>query len=207
MTTINTKVMEPEQTGAAMLGTVIRMSLGLMVLCGMIYPLFMTGIAQVIMPKQANASIVYDAEGNAVGSKLVGQLFTEPYYFHGRVSSIAYNGMGAGSPNYAPSNPDLKARLEQSVSDWQTNNPDSLAKVPPVDLITNSGSGLDPHISPEAAEAQIPRIAEASGLAEKQLTELVAKHTEKPELGLFGEPRVNVLMLNLDVQQEMKRKS
>ncbi|MGZ9585250.1 potassium-transporting ATPase subunit KdpC [Paenibacillus marinisediminis] len=192
------------ERGAGSLSTIIRMSFGLLVLCGLIYPLVMTGVVQAAFPKKAEGSIVYDAEGRAVGSELIGQTFTEPYYFHGRVSSIAYDAGGAGSPNYAPSNPELAARIQQSVADWQANNPDSPAVVPPADLITNSGSGLDPHISPASAAAQIPRVAEASGISEEQLAELVKKHTQSPELGIFGEPRVNVLLLNLDLQQAMK---
>ncbi|MDK8183654.1 potassium-transporting ATPase subunit KdpC [Paenibacillus sp. UMB4589-SE434] len=186
------------------ISTIIRTSVGLLVLCGLIYPLLMTGIAQAILPKEANGSLIYNAKGQAIGSELIGQTFTEPQYFHGRVSSIDYNGVGAGSPNFAPSNPDLKARVEQFAADWSKNNPEvPLSKVP-ADLVTNSGSGLDPHISPEAAQAQLPRVAKAAGLSLEEVQHLVDKYTESADLGIFGEPRVNVLLLNLAVQGEMK---
>lgn len=188
------------------IGTILRMSFGLFILCGMIYPLVMTGISQLILPKQSDGSMIYDAEGKAVGSSLIGQRFTEPQYFHGRVSSIDYNANGSGSPNYAPSNPALAERLQQSIETWKQDNSAS-AFPPPADLLTNSGSGLDPDITPAAAEAQIPRVAQASGLTEEQLKVLVKKHTQSPDLGLFGESRVNVLLLNLDIQKEMNKNS
>lgn len=198
---------EAKEQRAGGMGTILRTSFGLLILCGLIYPLVMTGISQLILPKQATGSIIYDADGRAIGSSLIGQHFSEPHYFHGRVSSIAYNANGAGSPNYAPSHPALAERLEQSIATWKQENPASDASVPPADLLTNSGSGLDPDISPAAAEAQIPRVAQASGLTEEQLRILVQKHTIMPDLGLLGETRVNVLLLNLDVQNEMNKNS
>ena len=187
------------------MGTILRMSFGLFILCGLIYPLVMTGISQLILPKQSDGSMIYDAAGKAIGSSLIGQRFTEPQYFHGRVSSIDYNANGAGSPNYAPSNPALAERLQQSIGAWKQDNSASAFPVPPADLLTNSGSGLDPDISPKAAEAQIPRVAQASGLSEEQLKVLVKKHTQSPDFGLFGEARVNVLLLNLDIQKAMNK--
>lgn len=204
MSSMSTHIEDNDQSAGG-LGTILRMSFGLLIICGLIYPLIMTGIAQAVMPKQADGSMIYDAAGNAIGSELIGQSFTEPQYFHGRISSIDYNANGAGSPNYAPSNPALKERLQQSIQEWQQMNSASQVTVPPADLLTNSASGLDPHITPAAANAQIPRIAQASGLTEQQLLALVEKHTQSPELGLFGESRVNVLLLNLDVQQAMNK--
>ncbi|UHA74499.1 potassium-transporting ATPase subunit KdpC [Paenibacillus sp. 481] len=189
---------------AGTLGAMIRSIIGLMLLCGIIYPFVMTGVAQVAMPKQANGSLIHDERGQVIGSELIGQTFTSPQYFHGRVSSIEYNAAGSGSPNFAPSNPALKERLDQSVIDWNKANPEVPVSKLPVDLVTNSGSGLDPHISPEAADAQIPRIAKESGIAIEQLKQMVSKHTQSPDLGIFGEPRVNVLLLNLDVKQQLK---
>ena len=132
-----------------------------------------------------------------VGSELIGQNFTRPQYFHGRVSSIEYNGAGSGGNNYAPSNPDLIDRTKASIEAWKENNPDVPVSKVPMDLVTNSASGLDPHISPQAANIQIPRISKLTGITEAELIQLVEEHTEGRDLGVFGEPRVNVLKLNL----------
>ncbi|MGG3508977.1 potassium-transporting ATPase subunit KdpC [Paenibacillus lautus] len=179
------------------LGIAVRTSLVFIVLCGVLYPLVTTGAAQLLMPKQAGGSLVTNSGGKVVGSELIGQNFTEPQYFHGRVSSIEYNGAGSGSNNYAPSNPDLIERTKASIESWKENNPDVPASKVPIDLVTNSGSGLDPHISPQAADIQIPRISKLTGIAEAELDQLVKEHTEGRDLGVFGEPRVNVLKLNL----------
>ncbi|MGE7824923.1 potassium-transporting ATPase subunit KdpC [Paenibacillus sp. NPDC093718] len=179
------------------LGMALRTSLVFIVLCGVLYPLITTGAAQLLMPKQAGGSLVTDSGGKVVGSELIGQNFTEPQYFHGRVSSIEYNGAGSGSNNYAPSNPDLIDRTKASIEAWKENNPDVPVGEVPMDLVTNSGSGLDPHISPQAAEIQIPRISKLTGITEAELNQLVEEHTEGRDLGVFGEPRVNVLKLNL----------
>ncbi|WP_028594127.1 potassium-transporting ATPase subunit KdpC [Paenibacillus assamensis] len=186
------------------LGTIIRMSIGLMVLCGLVYPIVMTAAAQTLFPHQANGSLVKDDSGQIVGSALIGQSFTDSKYFHGRVSSIEYNGAGSGSGNLAPSNEALTERAAQSFSDWKENNPQVAVSEVPADLLTNSASGLDPHITPQAAAVQIPRIVKATGLSESQLTQLVEKHTEGPDLGLFGESRVNVLLLNIELGQLLK---
>ena len=179
------------------LGIAVRTSLVFIVLCGVLYPLVTTGAAQLLMPKQAGGSLVKDQGGKVVGSELIGQNFTEPQYFHGRVSSIEYNGAGSGSNNYAPSNPDLIERTKASIEAWKENNPDVPVSEVPMDLVTNSGSGLDPHISPQAADIQIPRISKLTEITEAELKQLVEEHTEGRDLGVFGEPRVNVLKLNL----------
>ncbi|WP_098741595.1 potassium-transporting ATPase subunit KdpC [Paenibacillus sp. EZ-K15] len=179
------------------LGIALRTSLVFIVLCGVLYPLVTTGAAQLLMPKQAGGSLVTDRGGKVVGSELIGQNFTKPQYFHGRVSSIEYNGAGSGSNNYAPSNPDLIERTKASIEAWKENNPDVPVSEVPMDLVTNSGSGLDPHISPQAADIQIPRISKLTGITEAELKQLVEEHTEGRDLGVFGEPRVNVLKLNL----------
>lgn len=181
----------------------LRTSLALFLICCVVYQLAVTGIAQAFMSKQANGSLVYDNNHQVVGSELIGQSFTEPQYFQGRVSSIEYNGNGSGSPNFAPSNPDLMKRLQSSVSAWQQQNPDVPVSTLPVDLVTNSGSGLDPDISPEAARAQIPRISQLTGVTTDQLQSLVQQQTKSRPLGIFGEPTVNVLQLNLTLQKEL----
>lgn len=178
----------------------------MILLCGLAYPLVSTGVAQVLFPQQANGSMLRDTEGRVSGSELIGQSFTNPAFFQGRVSSIDYNGAGSGSSNYAPSNPALVKRIKDSIADWQKHNPDVPISQVPVDLITNSGSGLDPHISPQAAQAQIPRISGLTGMGQNQLKVLVQEQTEGRSAGVFGEPRVNVLKLNLALEALMKVK-
>lgn len=194
----------PGATGISYLAVAIRASLVFIVLCGILYPLATTGIAQLIMPHNANGSLVKDSSGNVVGSELIGQKFADPKYFQGRVSSIDYNAAGSGSNNYAPSNPDMLQRVKDSIEAWKQDNPDVPVSELPIALITNSGSGLDPHITPESAEVQIPRISKLTGVAADELEKLVDKHTEGRDLGLFGEPRINVLKLNLDLQTILK---
>jgi len=167
-------------------------------LTGIIYPLAVTGIAQVIFPRQANGSIIIH-NGRAVGSELIGQLFDDPKYFWGRLSATGpypYNGAASSGSNLGPSNPNLTARAEARIEALKEAEPGNTAKIP-VDLVTSSGSGLDPHISPAAAEYQIHRIAKARGLDETVVRELVTKHTQDRWIGVLGEPVVNVLTLNL----------
>jgi len=187
-------------TGFSFAGTALRASLLIFLLCGIVYPLAMTGIAQTLMPDRANGSLVRDAEGNVVGSELIGQKFSDPKFFQGRVSSIDYNGAGSGSNNYAPSNPDLMQRTWDSIEEWKRVNPDVPVSELPISLITNSGSGLDPHITPRSAEVQIPRISKLTGISADKLKRLVERNTEGRDLGVFGERRVNVLKLNLELQ-------
>jgi potassium-transporting ATPase KdpC subunit len=179
----------------------IILSLVLMVVLGLGYHLVITGIAQVAASENADGSLIYDEKGNVVGSELIGQKFDDPKLFQGRVSSIENNGAGSGTNNYAPSNEEMIKRTQESVENWKKENPDVPVDQVPIDIVTNSGSGLDPHISPEAALAQIPRIEKLTGIDKGKLEALVEKNTEGKELGLFGEPRVNVLKLNLDLNQ------
>ncbi|OXM16809.1 potassium-transporting ATPase subunit KdpC [Paenibacillus herberti] len=183
----------------------LRLSLVLMVLTGLLYNMAVTGIAQALLPKKADGSLMYNKEGQLIGSELIGQNFTDPKWFHGRLSSISYTANGSGTPNYAPSNPDLLTRANQSVQDWKSANPDVPVSNLTMDLITNSGSGLDPHISPKGAQAQIPRISKLTGLPVSELESLVSKHTASRQLGIFGEPTVNVLKLNLALQQATQK--
>lgn len=186
-----------EQAKEPILWLALRSSLVFIVLCGIIYPLVTTGLAQLLFPSQAGGSLVKGQNGQVVGSELIGQSFTEPGFFQGRVSSIEYKAEASGSNNYAPSNPDLLARTEASIQQWKQDNPDvPLAKLP-LALVTNSGSGLDPHITPQSALVQVPRISKATGIPETDIESLVRELTEKRDLGVFGEERVNVLKLNL----------
>lgn len=173
----------------------VRTSILLMVLI-LVYQLAVTGIAQAAMPHKANGSLIYDGK-KLIGSELIGQSFTSPRYFQGRVSSIDYNASSSGTPNYAPSNPDMLKRVQDSITQWKANNPDVPLRQLPVDLISNSGSGLDPDISPASARAQIPRISGLTGIPAEQLEQLVKEHTSGRDLGLFGEEHVNVLKLNI----------
>lgn len=180
---------------------ILRLCLVFVVLCGVIYPLTTTAIAQVLMPSQANGSQLKNDAGVVVGSELIGQSFTDPALFHGRVSSIDYKAEASGSNNYGPSNLDMLQRTKDSITQWQLDNPDVPVNKLPVDLVTNSGSGLDPHITPASAIVQIPRISNLTGIPATQLEELVNKQTEGRDLGLFGEKRVNVLKLNMELQK------
>ncbi|GGH24356.1 potassium-transporting ATPase subunit KdpC [Paenibacillus segetis] len=184
--------------------TIVRLCIVFIVICGMIYPLTSTAIAQVIMPSQANGSLLKNDAGVVVGSELIGQNFSDPALFHGRVSSIEYKAEASGSNNYGPSNLDMLQRTKDFITQWQVDNPDVPLNELPIDLVTNSGSGLDPHISPDSAIVQIPRISNLTGIPASQLEELVNQHTEGRDLGLFGEKRVNVLKLNMDLQKLVK---
>ena len=167
-------------------------------ICGVAYPLLVTGLAQLIFPGQANGSLIVK-HGQPVGSALIGQSFTEPKYFWGRPSATspqADNGTGSGGSNLGPTNPALTDAVKQRIAALQSADPDNRAPVP-VDLVTSSGSGLDPEISPAAAQYQLARVAKARGLSDAQLSLLVAQATSGRQLGLLGEPRVNVLQLNL----------
>lgn len=174
----------------------ILMCLLFTVLCGGFYPAVVTGIAQAIFPKQANGSLIMDANGQAVGSELIGQSFTGPDYFWSRPSAtaeFAYNPMASGGSNSGPSNPAFLATVAERV---ETLRATGVTGPIPADLVLASASGLDPHISLDAARLQIPRIAKMRNLPEDAVTGLVDIHTEGRQLGLLGEPRVNVLLLN-----------
>lgn len=201
----------------------IFISITFMILCGLIYPLFMTGISQLIFNKKANGSMI-TVDGKEVGSEVIGQNFTDPRFFRGRVSAVnyntyteedtkpdksgkaAYSGVGSGSQNLAPSNEALKERVEKDMQSFLETNPSIKKEDIPTDLLTSSGSGLDPNISPEAAEIQIPAVSKASGISEADLHKIVDKYTEARSLGVFGEPRVNVLKVNIEIASLLKNK-
>ncbi|MGH0515977.1 K(+)-transporting ATPase subunit C [Bacillus cereus] len=188
----------------SILSPIIRITFTFLVLCGLVYPLIVTGIAQAVMKDNADGSLIYNDKDEVIGSKLIGQNFTDPRYFHGRVSSIEYKAEASGSNNYAPSNPDLEKRVEKSITDWKEKNPTVPVTEVPIDLVTNSGSGLDPDISPKAASVQVDRISKLTNIPKGKLDQLIKDQTEGTALGLFGEDRVNVLKLNLELQKLMK---
>lgn len=175
----------------------IMMTLVTTVLFGLLYPLAVTGLGQLFFPAQANGGLIMS--GNQVlGSHLIGQPFSSPAYFHSRPSAAGngYDAGSSGASNFGPTNHQLIARVKADVEKLQAENPGTPI---PVDLVTSSGSGLDPDISPAAAEFQIPRVARERGMSAADVQALVAKHTMGRQFGVLGEPRVNVLELNLDL--------
>ena len=189
--------------------------------CNLLFPLLLTGLSALIFPDQAAGSLI-TVDGKVVGAAHVGQEFLADYYLWSRPSAYHYNvyvedeegnqfyqdgtefpGLGSGSNNYAPSNPDLAARVEEDLQKFLEKNPDVRREDIPTDLLTASGSGLDPHISPAAAEVQIPRIVKASGLDEQTVHEIIERHTSGKLLGIFGEETVNVLEVNIEIAREM----
>ncbi len=178
----------------------IWMTLATTVLLGIVYPLVVTGLAQWAFPRQANGEIIH-VGGKMVGSSLIGQPFSSPGYFHSRPSAAGAAGYdpdapGGGASNLGPTNSALITRVNGDVAKLQAENPG--ARIP-VDLVTSSGSGLDPHVSPAAAEFQVARVARERGMSEGDVRSAVARHTEGRQWGFLGEPRVNVLELNLDL--------
>lgn len=196
------------------------LTVAMLVICGVLFPLALTGVSQLVFNKQANGNLVM-VNGEAVGSELVGQQFTDERFFRGRVSTVNYNtyteedlipdaegntaygGVSSGNTNYGATNPALHERVEADLKDFLAKHPEVKQEDIPTDLLTASGSGMDPHISPESAKIQIPAVAKATGLTEEALIGIVDSNTEHKILGIFGEEKVNVLKSNIAVAEAM----
>jgi K+-transporting ATPase ATPase C chain len=177
--------------------TAVLMTIATTILLGVIYPLVVTGMAKILFPEKADGQLIR-RQGKTIGSRIIGQAFTGPGYFHSRPSAAGngYDAANSGGTNLGPTNQKLIDRVRQDAASLQAENP---RKPIPVDLVTTSASGLDPHISPSAAEFQGARVARERGMGEEEVRQLVAKHTAGRQFRFLGEPRVNVLELNLDL--------
>lgn len=175
----------------------VLMTIVTTVLLGVVYPLVMTAVAQVLFRDKANGQLI-SRDGKVIGSRIIGQPFTGPGYFHSRPSAAGdgYDAANSGGTNLGPTNQKLIDRVKQDVATLQKENP---GQPVPVDMVTTSASGLDPDITPAAAYFQVPRVARERGVSEEELRRLVANHVEQRQLGILGEPRVKVLQLNLDL--------
>lgn len=184
-------------------GPAFRLTLLMTVLTGLLYPGFVTVLCQVLFPSQANGSLL-EVNGQVVGSSLIGQNFSKPEYFHPRPSAAGNDGYDATAStgsNYGPTNQKLIDRVKTSAEQFRKENPDYSGPIP-ADLVTASGSGLDPHLSPASAEAQASRIAKARGITPDQVQQVIRESAEGRTLGFLGEPRVNVLRLNLELDRQ-----
>jgi len=177
----------------------VLMTIATTVLLGIIYPLVVTGLAQLLFKDKANGQLIVQ-NGQIVGSRIIGQAFTGPAYFHSRLSN-AGTGYDAANSNGSQLGPTNHALIDRVKADVASNQADNPGQPVPIDLVTSSGSGLDPHITPAAAEFQVLRVAKERGVDREQLRQLIARHTEGRQWGFLGEPRVNVLELNLDLDQ------
>ncbi len=207
----------------SLLGQCVRASVTFMIICGLAYPLFLTGVSGAIFPDKSKGSLV-KVGNKTVASEMVGQEFTQDKYLWGRPSAYHYNvyvekegekyyrdgeefqGLSSGSHNYAPSNPALKDRVAGDVERFLKRNPGIKKEDIPADLLTESGSGLDPNISPKAADIQVDRISKASGISKAEVRKIIKKNTEGKLLGVFGNERVNVLGVNLDIYRNLLKR-
>lgn len=194
--------------------TPLKLSFAMFIICGLIYPMMMTGLSQIIFPQQANGSLI-KMDGKVVGSELVGQDFTDERLFHCRPSAVNYNTFmqkegnkqiipSSGSENLASSNPKLEKRINEDIKKFLQENPTIKKEDIPADIITASGSGLDPHISVDAARVQMDRVSKNTHISKTELEKLIKDNTENKLLGIFGEEKVNVLKLNLSIMREIK---
>jgi K+-transporting ATPase ATPase C chain len=186
--------------------TAFRFMVLFTVLTGFVYPGIVTALSRMLFPSQASGSLIVQ-NGAAVGSSLIGQNFTRPEYFHPRPSAAGdgYDAANSGGSNLGPTNARLMARVNEAAAAFRKENPDYTGPIP-ADMLTTSASGLDPHISPAAAEAQAARVAKARGVPVEQVRALLAAHVERRDLGFLGEPRVNVLLLNLALDERYPAK-
>lgn len=195
--------------------TPFLVTLTLFLICGLIYPLLLTGISQLVFANQANGSLIA-INGEIVGSTLIGQDFTDPRFMKGRPSAVKYNtytledkengnytGVSSGSNNYAPSNEELVNRVKDDINEFLMSNPSIKIEDIPTDLLSASGSGLDPNISPKSALVQIPAISKSTNLSEDRLIEIVNANSKEKLFGIFGEETVNVLKVNLQIAQDL----
>jgi potassium-transporting ATPase KdpC subunit len=181
--------------------TAVLMTIVTTILFGVVYPLVVTGLAQVIFPENANGQLIKGSDGTVIGSRLIGQPFSSAGYFRSRPSAagaIGYDAGASSGSNLGPTNQKLIDRIKRDVENLQAENP---GKLVPIDLVTASASGLDPHISPAAAEFQVPRVARERGMSEDELRQILARHTEGRRFGFLGEPIVHVVELNLDLDR------
>jgi len=181
--------------------TALRYTFVTTLLLGIVYPLIVTALAQVLFKDQANGQLI-ERDGQVIGSRLIGQAFISPGYFHTRPSAAGANGYDAGASSGSNLGPTSQKLIERVQSDVAKQQAENSGQAVPVDLVTTSASGLDPHISPAAAEFQVPRIARERHVSATQIRQLVAAHTEGRQFGLLGEPRVNVLLLNLALDEQ-----
>ena len=175
------------------------MTIATTVIFGLLYPLAVTGLAQILFPVQANGSLIKNDSGEVIGSTLIGQAFNSAGYFHGRLSAVSNDAAASGGSNLGPTSAKLIDRIKADAEKLQAENPQE--KVP-VELVTTSASGLDPHISPAAAEFQIPRVAKERNQPAANIRTVVQQFTEARQFGLLGDPRVNVLLLNLELDRK-----
>jgi K+-transporting ATPase ATPase C chain len=184
--------------------TALRTTIVTLVLTGLIYPFFMTGIAQVLFPWRANGSLVTDEKGQVIGSELIGQGFANPAYFQPRPSAAGekgYDATASGGSNLGPTSKKLQDRIDDNLKRLKAENPEAAGPVP-AELVTASASGLDPHLSPESMLWQLPRVAKARGVARERIKAVVESRVEGRTFGILGEPRVNVLMVNLALDRQ-----
>jgi potassium-transporting ATPase KdpC subunit len=202
MTTESKNVTPPQSSFGRLAAQAAGMLGVLTLITGVAYPLLVTAVSKAAFPEQANGSLIVKGQ-RVLGSKLIGQSFEDPKHFWGRLSATtpgAYNAGASTGSNLGPTNEALTKNAKARIDALRAADPENTARVP-VDLVTSSGSGLDPHISPAAAEYQVRRVARARGIAEERVRALVAEHTEGRDLGFLGEPRVNVLLLNLELDE------